>query len=162
LRSIVVGVGNPLRSDDAVGLHVARRVRERLADHDGVDVTELWAGGLRLAEAMAGYDRAVVVDALATGQAPPGSIRRLELSGLGAARNLASAHDASLPAAVATWRALGLPLPDSIVVIGVAAADTETLGETLSAPLAAALPAATAAVIEALLGTAPACPGERP
>ena len=82
MRTIIVGIGNPIRSDDSVGLVVARILRERLAGVEGIDVAELWAGGLRLVEAMAGYDRAVVIDAMATGEKPPGTVRRLTLADL--------------------------------------------------------------------------------
>ena len=150
VRTIVLGVGNPLRSDDAVGLHVARHVRERVSADPAVEVVELWTGGLRLAEAMSGYERALLIDALGEGRAPAGSVCRLELSELGRARNLASAHDTSLPAALETWRALGLPLPASIVVFGIGAQDTQTLSESLSARVAEAVPVATRAVLDEL------------
>lgn len=163
MRTIVLGVGNPLRTDDAVGLHVARLVAERLAGHPEIDVLELWTGGLSLAEAMAGYDRALVVDALVAGATPAGSVQRLGLADLGAARNLACAHDTSLPGAIETWRELGLHLPGSIVVFGVATHDTETLGERLSAPVAGALGAACDAVVAELLESGPVvAAGERP
>lgn len=156
----MVGVGNPLRSDDAVGLHVARRLRESLACDPQVAVEEQWAGGLRLAEAMAGYDRAVVVDAIEDPAAPPGTLRRLELGDLGSARNLACAHDTSLPSALAVWRALGLPLPAAVAVWGIVAADTDTLSEALTDAVARAVPAAAAAILEEL--RADSAPGVRP
>jgi hydrogenase maturation protease len=48
LRTLVLGLGNPLLGDDAVGLRVAALVRERLNGAPGVDVEEEEAGGLRL------------------------------------------------------------------------------------------------------------------
>jgi hypothetical protein len=44
-------------------------------------------------------------------------------------------------------------LPESIVVFGIAAQDTETLGEELSAPVAGALGVACDAVLAELLGS---------
>jgi hydrogenase maturation protease len=66
MRTLVLGLGNPLLGDDAVGLKVAALVRERLGGAPGVDVEEEEAGGLRLMERMTGYDRAILVDAAAT------------------------------------------------------------------------------------------------
>ena len=74
MRTLVLGLGNPLLGDDAVGLKVAALVRERLDGAPGVDVLEEEAGGLRLMERMTGYDRAVLVDAAVTG-GTPGTIR---------------------------------------------------------------------------------------
>ncbi len=143
----MLGVGNPLRRDDAVGLHVVRRLKESLAQDSDVEVAEQFAGGIRLAEAMAGYDRAVLVDALEDRSASPGTLRRLQLEDLGAARNLACVHDTSLPSAVEVWRALGLPIPSRVVIWGIVAADTETLSEELTDAVARAVPAAAATIL---------------
>jgi hydrogenase maturation protease len=150
VRTLVIGLGNPVRTDDGVGLAVARAVRERLDGTEGVDVTELWAGGLRLTEAMSGYDCAVIVDALTSGEAAPGAVRRLELSDLKATRNVTSTHDTSLPTALEMWRILGLPLPAHISVWGVEGLDLETLSEELTEPVAAAVPVAAEAILAEL------------
>lgn len=140
MRSIVIGVGNPLLGDDGVGIRVARELSRRLDNHTGVAVTELYAGGLRLMEAMVGFDRALVVDAMVTGACPPGSVRCFAPAELGSTRNLRCAHDTSLPAALAMGEMLGLPLPREIRVWGVEAACCEEFGETLTAPVERAVP----------------------
>jgi hydrogenase maturation protease len=149
MRTLVIGLGNAVRSDDSAGLVVARALRERLADAPDVDVVEMWHGGLQLAEAMSGYDRAVVVDAMATGAAP-GTVRRLDPGELGAARNVTSTHDTSLPLALELWRRVGLPVPADLSVWGIEAADLDTLGEELTGPVAAAVPRAVSAILDDL------------
>ena len=64
-KAIVIGVGNPVIADDALGLVAARSVRDQCPG--GVAVAEVFNGGLELMEAMAGYDRAFVVDAIVAG-----------------------------------------------------------------------------------------------
>jgi len=59
MHSIVVGVGNPIMGDDAVGLEIARRIKGRV----NADVKMTVAGGLELAEMIAEYDVAIIVDA---------------------------------------------------------------------------------------------------
>jgi len=59
MRSIVVGVGNPIMGDDAVGLEVVKRVKGKI----DAEVREAIAGGLELAEMIADYDVAIIVDA---------------------------------------------------------------------------------------------------
>ena len=71
----VIGIGNPLRGDDAIGLLVARRVRE-LADPE-VEVMELEGEPARLIDAWQGADLAVVVDAVKSG-APQGTVMRID------------------------------------------------------------------------------------
>ena len=70
MKTLVLGLGNPVVSDDAVGLRVAAAMREALAARPDVELGEDYWGGLRLMERMIGFDAAVVVDAICTG-APP-------------------------------------------------------------------------------------------
>jgi hydrogenase maturation protease len=150
MRTIILGIGNPVRTDDAAGLFVARLLRERLGDCSDIDVKELWAGGLRLVEAMVGYERAVVIDAMVTGTQPPGTVRRLEPGELGETNNLTCAHDTSLPLALALWRASDVPVPTDIAVWGIEAADLATLGEELTSPVSAAVSVAAKAILDEL------------
>src|ERR1044072_2640099 len=64
VRTVVVGLGNPILSDDSVGIKVAEQVKRHLSAESGIDVLEAYAGGLRLMEAIAGYDSAIIVDAM--------------------------------------------------------------------------------------------------
>jgi hydrogenase maturation protease len=150
MRTIVIGLGNPVRADDGVGLAVARCVRERLQSSDQCDVAELWAGGLRLVEAMSGYDRAIVVDALVTGEQEPGSIRRLSLSDLGRARTANCVHDTSLPTALELMRRLGASVPREISIWGIEALNLDTWSEAFTEPVARAVPLAAEAILEEL------------
>jgi hypothetical protein len=50
--AIVIGVGNPVLADDAVGLVIARGVQNQLGSRSEVAVAEVFNGGLELMEAM--------------------------------------------------------------------------------------------------------------
>jgi hydrogenase maturation protease len=70
---LVAGLGNELFADDAFGVEVARRLRER-ALPDDVVVREVGIRGMDLAFAlMDGFDAVVLVDAIARGY-PPGTL----------------------------------------------------------------------------------------
>jgi hydrogenase maturation protease len=140
--SVVIGLGNPILGDDAVGLCVARALATRLAGRKGVVVRELHAGGLRVMDAIAGFERAVIVDAMHTGALRPGSVRRLEIGQLGEARNLASTHDTNLPTALALGALLGLRMPRAVTVFGIEALELDTFGEALSAAVRRSVPEA--------------------
>lgn len=147
-RTIVIGIGNPLLTDDGVGWRVAEALRSRLAHRRNVDVIELGAGGISVMEALVGYERAVVVDAMESG-GTPGSIYRLTPDGLRETRNSACVHDMSFRTALDTGRFLGVPLPSEIEVWGIEPADVGTFGEGLSDPVARAVPR----VVEEILKT---------
>lgn len=135
-RTLVLGLGNELAGDDAVGLLVARAL---LVELDGVaDVVESSASGLALIEILAGYDRAVIVDAILTGRAPPGTITEMGMADVG--RVVApSTHQAGLPELAAVASRLGLGFPSETAVFAVEVVDPYTLGVGLSEPVAAAL-----------------------
>ncbi|MGA2590957.1 MAG: hydrogenase maturation protease [Bryobacteraceae bacterium] len=146
MKTIIVGIGNPVLSDDGVGLEIARRLAGRLAGRDDVDVVQMYGGGLRLMEALAGYQQAIVIDAIVTG-GPPGTIHGSNPGTLWTGRHIHSTHDANLPMALDLGRAAGLSLPAEIRIWAVEAADVETVREGLSPMVEEAVPAVVERVV---------------
>lgn len=155
MKILVVGLGNPILTDDGVGVQVARAVENALAPQpvEGVFVTEASVGGLRLMEMMVGIDQVILIDAMIHGDLSPGSIRRLtldELRGISPTQHSASAHDTSLVTALEMGRRMGLPLPQQIVIYGVAVENVGDFGDAPTPAVARAIPQVTAAVLEEL------------
>lgn len=140
----VIGIGNPLRGDDAVGLLVARRVRELGGPR--VEVLELEGEPGRLIDAWQGARLAVVVDAVRAG-AREGSVMRFDASAtaLPASISASSTHALGLGDAIEIARALDR-LPPRLVVYGVEGASFGA-GEAVSEPVAAAVDEAARAVL---------------
>lgn len=155
MRTLVIGLGNPILTDDGVGVLVARAVERSLPAQLArqVDVTEASVGGLRLMEMMAGYERVVLIDAVVGADAEPGAIQRWTLADLcrvAPSQHLASAHDATLPTALEAGRRLGIPLPDDVVIYAIAAQNVLDFGDQPTRAVEAAVPQATAAVLAEL------------
>ncbi|RME51013.1 MAG: hydrogenase maturation protease [Caldilineae bacterium] len=143
MQTLLLGLGNPILTDDGVGIRAAEAVRAALPPGAPVTVGEACVGGLGLMERLVGYRRAILIDAICTGDAPPGAVRRLTLDDLRTItppRHTASTHDAPLLTALETGRQMGLPLPDDIVLFAIEAANVSDFGETLTPPVAAAIP----------------------
>ena len=136
MRTLVLGLGNELAADDAVGLLVARAVREQ--GIDAADVIETSASGMALIEIFDGYDRAIVVDSIRTGRNPPGTITELTLEQIGHVV-APSLHQAGLPELAAVAERLGLKFPSEIRVLAVEVQDPYTLGGAVSTAVAAAV-----------------------
>lgn len=147
MKTLVIGLGNPLLRDDSVGLHVVRALSSQFDADQNVHIGEDYWGGLRLMERMIGYDRVIIVDAILTGQ-EPGTIHVLTPEDIPTQRS-ASAHDVNLPTALEFGRRAGAHLPplSEITLIGVEAADVQTFDESLSPILQRALPEAIATVM---------------
>lgn len=61
----MIGVGNPLRSDDGLGSHLARKIAQR--DFPGVKVVEAMQLDLEVLEDARDYARILVIDASSVG-----------------------------------------------------------------------------------------------
>lgn len=150
MKTLVLGLGNPLLKDDSVGLCVAQQLRTELNGIPDTEIGEDYWGGLRLMERMIGFDRAIIIDAIRTG-AEPGTIHLLSPDDLPTQRS-ASVHDVNLSTALEVGRHAGAHLPDSnqIFLVGVEAADVHTFGVELSPEVARAIPHAIEAVLSVL------------
>ena len=170
MRTLVVGLGNPILGDDGVGWRVAEEVKRRLQIADfrsqiepaesqsailnpksEIEVDSLALGGLSLMERLVGYDRAIIVDAVSTGQ-PPGTVSRFRLDELPdfSTAHTSAAHDTSLQTALRVGRTMGAHLPGEVLIVGVEAQSVYDFSETLSPPVAAAVPVAVRLVLELL------------
>jgi hydrogenase maturation protease len=141
---VVIGLGNPYRGDDAVGLAVAEAVRAKA--QDAVTVVACEEEPSRLIDAWRGADAAVIVDAVVSGSAP-GTIHRLDASrdAIRAGLLRSSTHAFSLAETIELARALG-QLPAHVVVYGIEAAGF-VAGDGLMPPVARGFEGAAAAIV---------------
>jgi hydrogenase maturation protease len=131
-KTVVIGLGNPILSDDSVGIKVVRVLRERLNGNCHIDTKEVYAGGLRLMDELVGYEKAIIIDAMVTGSAVPGTVSSVPLSGIQETKNIVCSHDTNLSTALKMGRLLGLSLPDKVIIWGIEAEDVETFSEYLT------------------------------
>ncbi len=138
-RIVVIGLGNPLLTDDSVGVRAAEILSERLAG-TSVDVLQSSWGGMRFIDLLAGYDRAIIVDAIEWRRGPPGTVYRLSADETIPTARAVSYHDVSLGTALSLGRTLDIPLPTQTVFFAVEVMETSTFGEALTPAVEAALP----------------------
>ena len=152
MKTLVVGLGNPILGDDGVGWRVAENVRAHIGPYAEVDVDCLSLGGISLMEHLIGYERAILIDALVSDE-KPGSISVSALDSIPdySAFHIASAHDTSLQNAMKLGRGLGVALPEEVIVVGIAASHVYDFSEELSPPVAAAIPKATQMVVDLVM-----------
>ena len=77
-RVLILGLGNDILSDDAVGLLVARRLKHELSRFPGIAVLESSEMGLALLDFITGYSAVLIIDSIQTGQAAAGSVHELD------------------------------------------------------------------------------------
>lgn len=127
--TVVIGIGNEFRGDDAAGLEAARLLRGMLSPE--VPVVENAGDPAELIEAWAGAGLAIVIDTVVSG-APAGTVRRCDALGSAlraqddrgtppAARH-GSSHALGVADAIALGRALDR-LPRELVLYTVEGTD---------------------------------------
>jgi len=146
-KTLVLGLGNDILSDDAVGLILARQLATKLAGIDGIDVRETMEMGLALLDFLVGYDAVLILDAIQTGQAPPGTLHEVDPQGLGALTGR-TPHFVGVGETLALGRQLGLRMPDRVTVLAVEVENPFTLGTEMTPAVCEAVPRA----IERALG----------
>jgi len=147
----LLGLGNPMLSDDGVGIRVVRALACDPRCH-GVDVAEASIGGLRLLDLIVGYDVVVLVDAIQTSGGRPGEVYRLRATDVPTTLHSGCSHDLSLTSALWLGRGLHMQLPsdDTIRVVAVEAADVQTFAESCTSHVACAISVAVEAVLQEL------------
>ncbi len=152
MKTIIIGLGNPILGDDGVGWKVAEEILSTAHCPPSTVVETASVGGLSLMERLEGCQRAILVDSMETGQSPVGSVRVFPLDELPnpSDSHSASAHDTSLLTALETGRRMGLDLPEKITVVAIEAATVHNFSEELSPAVAAAVPVAIQAVLKLL------------
>lgn len=134
-RCLVLALGNELMGDDAVALHLARRLRKVLPT--SVDVIESAETGLGLLDFLVGYDTIFVLDAIEV-EKPDGHLRLI--TGTNSMPLLGGGvHFLGLPDVLHLCHSLGLTTPARVMVVGIPIAPTREMREGLSPEVAARL-----------------------
>ncbi|MDI6794849.1 MAG: hydrogenase maturation protease [bacterium] len=149
MKTLLLGLGNDLITDDGAGIAAVRELREELKGLADVDIEESSMSGMALLELFLDYDRAIIIDAVHTTRHPPGSILEWAPEDLGRVIS-PSPHYAGLPEMLTVAEELQLNFPEEIKIFGLEVVDPYTIGEGLSQVVREAIPALKQKVIEQL------------
>ncbi|MCX8108748.1 MAG: hydrogenase maturation protease [Verrucomicrobiae bacterium] len=138
-KILLLGLGNDILSDDAIGLLVVRAIARDLRESEEIDVCETTEMGLALLDFLAGYDAALIVDSVRTGHSPPGTVHAIDAMNL-RRLDVHAPHLLGVGETLVLGRQLGLAMPTRVTIAAVEVEDPYTVGTQLSAALAVALP----------------------
>lgn len=127
-------------------MYVAREIGKRI-NEPHVDVIEASLGGLELLDPMVGFERAVIVDAMALADCEVGTVVQVNPDDLPGGSAMAR-HQVSLNEALDLGRHLKMDLPKEIVIYGIKVKDTATFGETCTDEVNAKIPEIVEKIIE--------------
>lgn len=141
--SLILGLGNPILSDDGFGPRVAEALRDVLPAGAGVHVETASVAGFHLLDLLQGYDRALLVDIAVTGECAPGSLRFWDPCDARQSWTLGGSHQMDLATTLELGSRLGFPMPREVAVLVAEAREVETIGTDMTRALVDAIPAAT-------------------
>jgi hydrogenase maturation protease len=152
-QTLVLALGNPIRSDDGVGIAALRCLEEDPRVPGAVDLVEGGTKGLELVSFISGVSRLLVLDAVDVG-AVAGTVVCIRGSELRSLPGNGNVHDLALADILNALRLLGQE-PQEIILLGIQPGSTE-LGTSLSESVESSLPLLVEAAIEQLsLGAPP-------
>lgn len=138
-KTLLLGLGNDLLTDDAIGLRVAREAHRRFKGHQTISVAESSEMGLALLDLVVGYEALIIIDAIQTDDAAPGFVHELEGDDLSALPAV-SPHFLGIGELLALARELGLSVPTRVKIFAVEVQDPFTVGTHMTPLLDTALP----------------------
>lgn len=146
---LVLGVGNILLSDEAIGVRVVEALEQRYRLPENVEVLDGGTAGMELLGAMANREHLIIADAIVTRNGAPGTVVRLQDEEVPTLfRNKISPHQLGLSDVLSALRFTG-EFPAKLTLIGVMPDSLEPhIG--LTPAVAASLERAVQAVLDAL------------
>ena len=151
MKTLVLGLGNPILSDDGAGIRVAQEVDNQLNDPQ-ITVAETSEAGLSLLDSIVGYDQVIIIDVIQTKEGRAGQIYRMEPEDFSFAKHFSSPHQVNLVTALELGKMLDLAMPQKITIFAVEAKDISTFSEKCTPEVEQAIPELVKIVLEELVG----------
>ena len=145
----VLGCGNTLVGDDGVGIRVIERL-QKMKLPDNVEIIDAGVGGLAILSWIEDADKVVIVDAVQTGNEPPGTVYEFTDKELPPSNMfMLSLHDLNLVDTLNVGR-LVQKMPGEIVIIGVEVRRVAEFTKDLTPEVEAAIPEVLGLVLKEL------------
>jgi hydrogenase maturation protease len=143
----LLGLGNEILGDDALGILIARQAEQSFPPEE-VEVVSSSESGLHLLDHVVDVERLIVVDTIQTRGAEPGTVYVVKEGDMPVAAGADSLHRMGLFDTLALARRLGLRTAEDVTIIAVEAADCLTVGGEMHPAVAAAMPRVMGAIRE--------------
>jgi hydrogenase maturation protease len=69
-----MGFGNPVRSDDAVGIYVIEQLREKLPESEDISIFDMGTAAFEVLFGLKGHDKIILADAVLNSNEPVGTL----------------------------------------------------------------------------------------
>jgi hydrogenase maturation protease len=80
LKTAILGFGNPVRSDDAIGVHVVNELQKQLQHRDDISVFDMGTSAFEILFKLKGHQRIIIIDSVINSGEPDGTLFSLPAS----------------------------------------------------------------------------------
>ena len=143
MKTLILGMGNPILSDDGVGLFIARKLQGRLK---GVDVVTTAMVGLNILDLIIGYEKIFLIDASIAKGKRIGQLTKFEEEG--GTLHLFSSHGLDFFSLLKLGKVLGCKMPQVAGIYGIEIGDAVSFSQELSPELKEKTESITEKIIE--------------
>ena len=144
VSTLILGIGNPILTDDGVGIKIARKLKEESPQSEVAETSE---AGMALLDLVPGYDKLIIIDSIKTERGKPGEVYKLALEDLKPAMDFTSSHGIGIATALELGRRLGYRMPRYVSVYAVEIEDNVTFSENCTQEVEKRMPLITKQII---------------
>lgn len=145
MRTLILGIGNPILTDDGVGIKIARNLKEEKPE---IEVTETSEAGMVPLEEAIGYDKLIIIDSIKTEEGKVGDVYKLGLEDLKPSGYFPSTHGLDIATAFKLGQKLGYKIPEHINIYAVEVKDNSNFCEECTKSIKERIPFITKKIIE--------------
>ncbi len=137
MNTLILGIGNPILTDDGVGIKIAQRLKEGNPELEMIETSE---AGITLLDLITGYNKLIIIDSIKTEKGKPGDLYKLELEDLKPAKAFSSSHGIGIATAFELGQRLGYKMPKCVNLYAVEIKDNTTFGEECTEEIKTRIP----------------------
>ncbi|HEY93032.1 MAG TPA: hydrogenase maturation protease [Dehalococcoidia bacterium] len=145
MKTLILGFGNPILTDDGVGIRIAQKIKEENPDLEVIETSE---AGIALIDYVAGHDKLVIIDSIKTGQGKPGELYKLGLEDLKPFVYFPSSHGIDIATAFKLGESLGYKMPKYTSIYAVEIMDNTTFKEKCTEEVEGRIPFIVKQIVE--------------
>jgi hydrogenase maturation protease len=145
MKTLVLGIGNPIVTDDAVGLKVAQSIKRANPE---LEVVEACSGAMGLFDYITDCDRLIIIDSVKTEGGKPGTLYKIDMEDLKPKLNHAASHGLDIATAFKLGEGLGYRMPQNVSIYAVEAKDNTNFGEGCTKEVSERIPHIAAEIME--------------
>ncbi len=145
MNTLVLGIGNPILSDDAVGIKIAQRLEEEKPD---VTVEQTNEAAIALLDLITDYDKLIIIDSIKTKRGKAGELYKLTLEDFKPNNDSTSSHGMDIATAFEVGKSLGCRMPHAVSIYAVEVKDNENFSEQCTPEVTERIPSLVAQIID--------------